>query len=217
MALENRLSSSGGRRDSRRGSSRGSDRAPPPAADRCPRTRPGSAWRTPRTTATAAARAVDRDLPLFHRLEQRRLRARRHPVDLVNEQQVGEHRPWCRTNWLVAMLKTLPPTMSAGIRSGVHCTRWNRSRRIRASVRTVSVLATPGTPSIRAWPPQTTVSSSRSSAVCCPTIDFRELAARVRASSRPGVRHPVSSCAANGLAAPPVWPAEARAGCSRGQ
>ena len=38
------------------------------------------------------ARAVDRDLPLLHRLEQRRLRARRHPVDLVDEQQVGEDR-----------------------------------------------------------------------------------------------------------------------------
>ncbi len=39
------------------------------------------------------ARAVDRDLALFHRLEQRRLRPRRHPVDLVDEQQVGEDRP----------------------------------------------------------------------------------------------------------------------------
>ena len=38
------------------------------------------------------ARAVDRDLPLLHRLEQRRLRPRRHAVDLVDEQQVGEDR-----------------------------------------------------------------------------------------------------------------------------
>ena len=39
------------------------------------------------------ARAVDRDLPLLHRFEQRRLRPGRHAVDLVDEQQIGEDRP----------------------------------------------------------------------------------------------------------------------------
>ena len=39
------------------------------------------------------ARAVDRDLSLFHRFEQRRLRPGRHAVDFVDEQQVGEDRP----------------------------------------------------------------------------------------------------------------------------
>ena len=38
------------------------------------------------------ALARDRDLLLLHRLEQRRLRLRRGAVDLVGEQQVGEHR-----------------------------------------------------------------------------------------------------------------------------
>ena len=38
------------------------------------------------------ARAIDRDLALFHRLEQRSLRPRRHPVDLIDEQQIGEDR-----------------------------------------------------------------------------------------------------------------------------
>ena len=37
--------------------------------------------------------AVDRDLVLFHRLEQRGLGARRGPVHLVDEQDVREHRP----------------------------------------------------------------------------------------------------------------------------
>ena len=37
--------------------------------------------------------AVDRHLPLGHRLEQRRLRLRRRPVDLVHEHDVGEDRP----------------------------------------------------------------------------------------------------------------------------
>ena len=36
--------------------------------------------------------AVDRDLALRHRLEQRRLGLRHRPVDLVDEQDVGEHR-----------------------------------------------------------------------------------------------------------------------------
>jgi hypothetical protein len=38
------------------------------------------------------ARAVHRDLALLHRLEQRRLRARRGAVDLVRQQHVREHR-----------------------------------------------------------------------------------------------------------------------------
>ena len=37
--------------------------------------------------------AVDGDLPLLHGLQQRGLRLGRRPVDLVGEQQVGEHRP----------------------------------------------------------------------------------------------------------------------------
>jgi hypothetical protein len=36
--------------------------------------------------------AVDRDLALFHGLEQRRLRLGRGPVDLIAEHDVGEHR-----------------------------------------------------------------------------------------------------------------------------
>ena len=38
--------------------------------------------------------AVDGDLPLGHRLEQRRLRLRRRAVDLVDEDDVREDRPW---------------------------------------------------------------------------------------------------------------------------
>ena len=36
--------------------------------------------------------AFERHLSLLHRLEQRRLRLRRRPIDLVGEQDVGEHR-----------------------------------------------------------------------------------------------------------------------------
>ncbi|OIQ77996.1 hypothetical protein GALL_403080 [mine drainage metagenome] len=38
-------------------------------------------------------RAVDADLALLHRFEQRALRLRRRAVDLVGQQQFGEHRP----------------------------------------------------------------------------------------------------------------------------
>ena len=38
-----------------------------------------------------AGGAVDRDLALLHRLQQRRLRLRRRAVDLVGQEQVGEH------------------------------------------------------------------------------------------------------------------------------
>ena len=46
--------------------------------------------------------ALDRDLPLLHRLEQRGLGLRRRAVDLVGEQQVGEHRALAERN--------VPPT-----------------------------------------------------------------------------------------------------------
>jgi len=45
--------------------------------------------------------------------------------------------------------RTLVPVMSEGIRSGVNCTRLKLTSRIRASVETISVLASPGTPSSR--------------------------------------------------------------------
>ena len=50
-------------------------------------------------------------------------------------------------------LKTLVPVMSAGMRSGVNWMRENSQPSTCASVRTSSVFATPGTPSISAcWP-----------------------------------------------------------------
>src|SRR5277367_2384310 len=73
-------------------------------------------------------------------------------------------RNWVKTGplWklksLVLSEKTLVPRMSAGIISGVPWTRRKSSDRKRARVFTVSVLATPGTPSTSAWPPQSRVS-----------------------------------------------------------
>ena len=45
------------------------------------------------------------------------------------------------------------PVMSAGIRSGVNWIRWNLRWKTCAIVRTSSVLASPGAPVIRQWPP----------------------------------------------------------------
>ena len=45
------------------------------------------------------------------------------------------------------------PVMSLGIRSGVNWTRLNERWSASATVWTISVLASPGTPMSRAWPP----------------------------------------------------------------
>ena len=62
--------------------------------------------------------------------------------------------PRWKMNSLVLREKTLVPRMSAGIMSGVPWMRRKSRARKRARVLTVMVLATPGTPSTRAWPPQ---------------------------------------------------------------
>src|SRR5215472_2356457 len=80
--------------------------------------------------------------------------------------------PRCKVNELLERLKTLAPRMSAGIRSGVHCTRWNFSRKICASTFTASVFASPGTPSTSACPPTSRTRKSCSSASRWPTITF---------------------------------------------
>src|ERR1700686_3161060 len=66
--------------------------------------------------------------------------------------------PRCSAKLLVERLSTLLPMMSAGIRSEVHCTRRNSRSNSRAKLLMTSVLAIPGTPSSRAWPPHKTVS-----------------------------------------------------------
>src|SRR3954447_26437949 len=62
------------------------------------------------------------------------------------------------------------PTRSAGTRSGVNWMRLNVPPRTSATVLTVSVLARPGTPSRRMWPPAGSATNTRSSIPSCPTI-----------------------------------------------
>ena len=61
------------------------------------------------------------------------------------------------------------PMMSLGIRSGVNCTRPKRTSTAAASVCTRRVFATPGTPSMRLWPEQRSVTKARRTADSCPT------------------------------------------------
>ena len=94
---------------------------------------------------------------LLHRLEQRRLRLGRRAVDFVGEHDVGEDRPGANTmprrpvlgsSWMMSV-----PVMSEGIRSGVNWMRLNESSSTCASVAISSVLARPGTPTMRQLPP----------------------------------------------------------------
>ena len=57
---------------------------------------------------------------------------------------------------------TSAPRMSAGIRSGVNCTRWATSPSTVPSVSTSRVFASPGAPTSRPWPPQRIEISVRS-------------------------------------------------------
>ncbi len=67
---------------------------------------------------------------------------------------------------------TSVPVMSPGIRSGVNWMRRKLSDRLLARVRTISVLARPGTPSRMAWPPASRQISICSRTASCPTMTF---------------------------------------------
>ena len=98
------------------------------------------------------------------------LRAELTPRELEICAKIGPCRAvkvWC------AASKTIVPTTSAGRRSGVNCTREKEAWSTSARVRTVSVLASPGTPSSRTWPPVRSPINSRSTMVSCPTIRLR--------------------------------------------
>ncbi len=70
--------------------------------------------------------AVDRHLPLLHRLEERGLRLRRRAVDLVGEQEVREDRARGGTRSRRARWSKIDePVMSEGMRSGVN---WMRAK-----------------------------------------------------------------------------------------
>ena len=71
-----------------------------------------------------------------------------------------------------SVLITSVPVMSLGIRSGVNWMRLKLSPSVLANVLMSSVLASPGTPTSRAWPRQNRAMSSSSITASWPTITF---------------------------------------------
>ncbi len=136
----------------------GSGRAGPRAAGRCPPAPAGSGSRARGTGCGRSWRSpADRDVVLLHRLQQRRLGARAGAVDLVGHQELGEDRALARSGSgrrpSAPSSSTSEPRMSEGIRSGVNWTRRASRPSTVPSVSTSFVLARPGTPTRRPWPP----------------------------------------------------------------
>ena len=101
-------------------------------------------------------------------------------TSVFNMQKTG---PLMSVNSFFCILKTLVPVMSAGIRSGVNWMRLNSHPSTRASVRTSSVFATPGTPSMSAWWPVKMAMSALSTTSSWPMMTLlTSVRARVRTS-----------------------------------
>ena len=107
--------------------------------------------------------SVDRDLPFGHGLEERALRSRHRPVDLVDEQDVREDRPGLeREDTLSLVVHQEARHVGRLDRSGVH---WIRAvvapSSERAIARASTVLAVPGTSSRRTCPSQRSAQMTR--------------------------------------------------------
>ena len=76
---------------------------------------------------------------------------------------------------LVTGFIMVKPVMSDGMTSGVSCRRLNFPLQERATEATSWVFPTPGTSSIRMWPPASMAVSSRAMEVRLPTITFSTL------------------------------------------
>ena len=125
--------------------------------------------------------AVDGDLALLHRLEQRRLGLRRGAVDLVGEEQVREDRARAGTRSSpCAGSKTDEPVTSDGIRSGVNWMRAKRQRRSRwrTSGRAAS-WPRPGTSSSSTWPSASSAERARARATSRLPTTARSTSSRI--------------------------------------
>jgi hypothetical protein len=115
------------------------------------------------------ALARDRDLPLLHHFEQRALHLGGGAVDLVGQQQVGEHRAQ-RGGELAGLLVVDPGAHQVRRHEvGRELDALELPRMVLASVLTVSVLARPGTPSTSRWPCASMATITRSRNLSCPT------------------------------------------------
>ncbi len=80
--------------------------------------------------------------------------------------------PLLKTSWRPSAVSSRisVPVMSEGMRSGVNWMRWKLRSKTSATVFTSSVLARPGAPVIRQWPPASRVMSIWSTTSCWPTM-----------------------------------------------
>ena len=109
---------------------------------------------------------VDRDLVLGHPLEERRLRLRQRPVDLVDDERRSRRSGPARNSKSRELgFHTESPVMSVGWRSGVHWIRATVAPSIEpANERASTVFAVPGTSSSSTCPLQ--ANAARISSIC---------------------------------------------------
>ena len=128
-------------------------------------------------------RPLDGDLALLHRLEERRLRPRRRPVDLVDEEDVREDRPGTKRRPLPS--KMLEPVTSVGQQVGRALDPAVRRSSARATARASRVLPVPGTSSTSTWPSASSARVTRRSGSSAPTTAGRPAGAgRPRGAGR---------------------------------
>ena len=120
--------------------------------------------------------AVDRDLVLGHRLEQRRLRLRHRAVDLVDEDDVREQRPLLELELARLLVEDAEAGDVGRLQVGRALdARRDRCRRCDAAIaRASTVLAVPGTSSKSTWPPliRAERTSRISSRLPCTTVSM---------------------------------------------
>ena len=113
--------------------------------------------RTKKGSGNVIVVAAHRAGKLLHRFQQRGLRLGRRAVDFIRQNDVAEDGPWTNVQrrWPVVGSSSIisVPVISEGIRSGVNWMRVKTRPSVCAMVRTMSVLAVPGRPVMRQWPP----------------------------------------------------------------
>ena len=103
--------------------------------------------------AASVGHAVDRDLLLLHRFEQRRLRLGRGAVDLVGQHDLGDDRPGAELELAAALVVDRHAGDVAGQQVGRELDALEGAADASAPATLASiVLPTPGTSSISRWP-----------------------------------------------------------------
>ena len=103
---------------------------------------------------------LDCDAALLHGLQQPRLRLRRGAVDLVDEDDVREHRPRIELEAGLALVEDHRPDCIRREQIGRALNAENSAPTERATARARAVFPTPGWSSISTWPSASSATSS---------------------------------------------------------